>query len=188
MWKRLSAILTAAMLMQLVTAVADAAPCLPNGFARPQESLDEAATRALRTLFFAGNHYESGGFVIEKNGAFRASKPVTQRSRNTVNYCIVLPRGARLAALYHTHVANPALSPRDRRNAERAGVPSYMGTIRDGALFVYDARAQKTRALGNHTSGDDPVGASRTDRTTLAERLAAVQRRVFELFRSTQED
>jgi hypothetical protein len=179
MWTRAGPILAAAVLMQLAAvAAAHARPCLPIGFGEPHVSLEEAATRTLRALFFAGEPYESGGFLIEKNGAFRASKPVTQRSRNTVNYCIVVPRGARLAGLYHTHVANPVLSPRDRGNAERAGVPSYVGTIRDGSLFVYDARGRKTRVIGNGSTSDDLVAASLTSRTSLAGRLAAVRQRV----------
>jgi proteasome lid subunit RPN8/RPN11 len=134
-------------LAPLAAAAAVERPCAPIVFGEPHPSAAQAATAALRTLFRDARPYESGGFVIEKDGGFRSSKPVTQRSRTEVNYCIALPRGARLAGLYHSHVGNAEFSPRDRRNAERVGVPSYIGTIRGGGLFVYDPREQQGREL-----------------------------------------
>jgi proteasome lid subunit RPN8/RPN11 len=134
-------------LLQLGVAEASARPCEFPVFGEPHPSLEHAATAALRALYHAGGAYESGGFVIEQAGGFRSSKPVTQRSRSDVSYCIALPRGATLAGLYHTHVGQAAFSPRDRRNSERTGVPSFIGTIRDGALFVYDPQIEKVRAL-----------------------------------------
>jgi proteasome lid subunit RPN8/RPN11 len=134
-------------LAQLAATAAVARPCAPIAFGAPHPTATQAATVALRTLFRDARPYESGGFVIEKDGRFRASKAVTQRSRTEVNYCIALPRGAKLAALYHSHVGDPEFSPRDRRNAERVGVPSYIGTIRGGDLFVYEPRERQAREL-----------------------------------------
>src|SRR5688500_7130135 len=99
--------------------------CPPIVFGAGHESLDELAGRTLRDRFDEGGGYESDCFFIARNGAYHASQPVTQRARRAVSYCIVLPRDANLAGIYHTHVASSALSSRDRSNAERAGVPSY---------------------------------------------------------------
>ena len=152
---------------------ANARPCSPIAFGDAHASLDELAARTLRGLFNEGHRYESGGFFIEKNGVFRASKAVTQRSRNDVSYCIVLPRGARLAGIYHTHVANSAFSPRDRGNAERVGVPTYIGTIRDGSVFAYDGRLRQARGLGDAATGDPSRPPPRNGRVgLLLERLA----------------
>lgn len=131
----------------LAAAHANARPCEFPSFTDSHLSLEQAATTALRDLYHAGDPYESGGFVIEQDGKFRASKPVTQRSRSDVSYCIVLPRDAKLAGLYHTHVGHAGFSARDRRNSERAGVPSFVGTIRSGAQLVYDPTRDKVSAL-----------------------------------------
>lgn len=158
---------------------AKAEGCPPISFGAAHQSLDELAERTLGELFDGGGRYESGGFFIELNGAYQASRPVTQGARRAVNYCIVLPRGARLAGIYHTHVASTILSVRDRSNAERAGVPSYIGTIRDRSLWVYDARLREVRAI--ERAQDDAVAespAADDDATpSLRERVVALGRR-----------
>jgi proteasome lid subunit RPN8/RPN11 len=158
--------------------VADAEGCPPISFGATHESLDKAAVQTLAELFDDGGRYESGGFFIELNGAYQASRPVTQGARRAVNYCIVLPRGARLAGIYHTHVTSTILSARDRSNAERAGVPSYIGTIRDRSLWVYDARLREVRAV-EHAQGSTVAESSGDDDQTLSlrERVAALARR-----------
>ncbi len=133
--------------------------------------------RRCARCYLAGGAYESGGFVIDQGGVFRPSKPVTQRSRSDVSYCIVLPRGATLAGLYHTHVGHAAFSPRDRRNSARVGVPSFIGTIRGGALLVYDPRLDQVRAIGERpilarqapASADSPGHVVRPARGRAAE-------------------
>jgi hypothetical protein len=187
---RLAMLAAVAFAVQLVPLDAFARNCPPIMFGDAHESLDELATRTLRGVLNEGGRYESGGFFIEKNGAFHASKPVTQRSGRSVNYCIVLPRGARLAGIYHTHVANSALSARDRSNAERVGVPSYIGTLRDRSLLVYDGRSREARALARGGAGAparDAAVASRgvpvaePESRSVRERLTALKQRVAEL-------
>ena len=141
-----------ALSMQLGSAHANGCP--PIVFGAAHESLDALAARTLAELFDDGGRYESGGFFIEQHGAYRASRPVTQRARRAVNYCIVLPRDARLAGIYHTHVASATLSAPDRSNAERVGVPSYVGTIRDRSLWVYDARRREARLIEPAPGGE----------------------------------
>jgi proteasome lid subunit RPN8/RPN11 len=166
--------------------VANAEGCPPISFGAAHDSLDELAARTLVELFDAGGRYESGGFFVELNGAYQASRPVTQGARLAVNYCIVLPRGTRLAGIYHTHVASTILSARDRSNAERAGVPSYIGTIRDRSLWVYDARRREARLIEQVPSSERGDGRSPANRRagdahneslSLRERLAALKRR-----------
>jgi proteasome lid subunit RPN8/RPN11 len=133
--------------LHLAAAAVHAGPCEPPIFGEAYASPEAAATATLRALYRAGGMYESGGFVVEHGGGFRASRAVTQRSRSDVSYCIMLPRGATLAGLYHTHVGRPELSARDVRNSERAGVPSFIGTIRDGAVIVYDPELDKVNTI-----------------------------------------
>jgi hypothetical protein len=170
--------------LQLATVV-NARPCDPVVFGESQPSLEHAATATLRALYHAGGAYESGGFVIEQDGVFRSSLPVTQRSRSDVNYCIVLPRDATLAGLYHTHVGQTAFSPRDRRNSTRAGVPSFIGTIRGGALFVYDPRLDQVSAIGERSLRARQAPASDISRTTWAARLEAALQNTLAFVRRT---
>lgn len=174
--------------MLLGAPLAVAAQCPPIVFGPPHASRDEVAIATLHSVFSDNDAYEWGGFLIEQNGAFRASKPVTQRARSEVNYCILLPRNAKLAGLYHTHVANAAFSPRDRRNAARAGVPSYIGTIRGGTLLVLEPDAGKVRSLPVRaaTPGNAPgqpissvLCASVQD--SLLERFTLATQRVWDL-------
>jgi proteasome lid subunit RPN8/RPN11 len=185
-WARSTAIVTTVLLAQFVAAAASARECPPIILGNAHATLDEAAVGALHTLLRDGAQYESGGFIVEKNGAFRASKAVTQRSRTAVRYCIAVPRGATLAGLYHTHVARPTFSPTDRRNADRAGVPSYIGTIRDGAVFIYDPHRRKAQALSARVGSDAaPVrAAANIDLHPWSERLAASIRWAFDVVRS----
>jgi hypothetical protein len=156
--------------LQLAAATAGARPCAPPVFGESHASLEHAATATLRALFRNGGSYESGGFIIEQGGKFRASKPVTQRSRSDVSYCIVLPRGAVLAGLYHTHVRSAEFSPRDQRNAGRVRVPSFVGTIRGGAVLVYDPQLERVSAIGGKPL--QPRVAAVAPQSPAADRLA----------------
>jgi hypothetical protein len=164
----------------LAAAHANARGCEFPAFTDWHSSAEHAAATTLRALYHAGDPYESGGFVIEQAGRFRASKPVTQRSRSDVSYCIVLPRDATLAGLYHTHVGHAGFSLRDRRNAKRVGVPSFVGTIRGGAQLVYDPALDSVSALAapparqRHAQAAAPI-APRTwlDQVDTALRTAA---------------
>ena len=177
---RVGIVLATAVLLQTAAAGARERPCPPVIFGKAHESLERAAAATFQKLFFANQRYEHGGFFIHDNGRFRASEPVTQRSRSDVRYCIVLPRGAKLAGIYHTHVASPELSPRDRKNAERMGVPSYVGTVRDGSLLVYDAHAGKTHTVWS-ANGDDRAAALATTGTRPTEPAATMRSRAAEL-------
>jgi hypothetical protein len=176
---------TAAVLL-LAPSLAAARPCPPIVFGPPHDSLDEAAIATLHTLFRNNDRFESGGFLIEQDGYFRSSKPVTQRARTEVSYCILLPRGARLAGLYHTHVVNAAFSPRDRDNAERARVPSYIGTLGNGTLHVLEPELGSARALPVRLA--KPVVAADAARAgtsaTVVQWLASTARRAWELLKT----
>lgn len=171
------------------------AGCPPIVFGPPHESLHELALRTLERLFEEGGLHESGGFFIEQDGSYAASRPVTQRAPRSVHYCIVLPRDTRLAGIYHTHVVNAALSGRDRSNAERAGVPSYIGTLRDRSVLVYDGQRRESYAVERTSRTTiarvrDSEAAARSERGARREgvdpdswsgRFAAVKRRVLDL-------
>ena len=175
----------AATVLLLAAPLAAARPCPPIVFGPPHDSLDEAAIATLHTLFRDDHRFESGGFLIEQDGYFRSSKPVTQRARTEVNYCIVLPRGAKLAGLYHTHVASSSFSPRDRANATRAGVPSYIGTLGSGALHVLEPEHGAARALpvGSAKPAVTTVAPARTS-PSLTQWLASTAQRVWDLLKT----
>ena len=177
-------ILAGLFALQLATA-ANAQPCEPVVFGESHPSVEQAATATLRALYLAGGAYESGGFVIDQGGVFRPSKPVTQRSRSDVSYCIVLPRGATLAGLYHTHVGHAAFSPRDRRNSARVRVPSFIGTIRGGALLVYDPRLDQVKAIGERPILARQAQASADSRATWSARLEAALQSTMAFVRRT---
>jgi proteasome lid subunit RPN8/RPN11 len=178
-------IATLGLPMHLGGARAGAARCPPIVLGAADTSLDELAARTLHDLLDEGGRYESGGFLIERNGAYHASEPVTQNARRAVNYCIVLPRGARLAGIYHTHVGSSTLSARDRSNAERAGVPSYIGTIRGRSVLVYDARRREVRPLDDRANSAATTARARAsdnaERNTVRERLVALKRHALAL-------
>jgi hypothetical protein len=181
---RLGAACAAALL--LAAPLAAARPCPPIVFGPPHDSLDEAAIATLHTLLRDNDRFESGGFLIEQDGYFRSSKPVTQRARTEVTYCILLPRGARLAGLYHTHVANAAFSPRDRDNAERARVPSYIATLGSGTLHVLEPELGTARALplglAKPVIESDAMAAGTA--ATVAQWLSSTARRAWELLKT----
>lgn len=162
--------------------------CAPIVLGPAHSSADEAAIAALRSLLMAGHPYESGGFIVKAGAKFRASKPVTQRSRTRVSYCIVVPRGSQLAGLYHTHVRLGEFSPKDRANAERSGVPSFLGTLSDGALYVYEPGSAKARTLGKPFAEDPQtlVAAAGAERAW-HERLLAATRTLWASIRRTWE-
>jgi proteasome lid subunit RPN8/RPN11 len=171
----------AALLLQGAAAgAAREGPCPPVVLGKTHGSLDRAAAATFQKLLIGNERYEHGGFFVEQNGRFRASEPVTQRSGKDVSYCIVLPRGAKLAGLYHTHVASSELSVSDRRNAERMAVPSYIGTIRDGSVLVYDAGARKTRAFWRSIGQDGDAALAALDPRP-AQPLAAATSRAVDL-------
>ena len=180
----MGALAAAVLPLPFSSARAEAAPCPPIAFGGTHESLDELAARTLHDLFEQGGRYESGGFFIEKDGVFHASRPVTQRVRRAVNYCIVLPRGSRLAGIYHTHVSSSELSSRDRRNAEGAGVASYVGTIRDRSIVIYDVQRGEVRPIdadppSRLTKREDPVRSA--DSNSLSRRYDEAKRRAMAL-------
>jgi hypothetical protein len=166
-------------------AIAGAANCPPIVFGGANSSLDELAVRTLHGLLDEGGRYESGGFFIKRNGAYHASEPVTQHAPHAVNYCIVLPRSAELVGIYHTHVESSTLSARDRSNAERAGVPSYIGTIRGRSVLVYDARRREVRPLDDRANSAATTARARAsdnaERNTVRERLVALKRHALAL-------
>jgi proteasome lid subunit RPN8/RPN11 len=119
--------------------------CLTRYYDRILPELRVAAADVLGRLYLEQFEYEYGGSIIERDGEYRVSVPVTNRDRNSVfQGCIAVPKGWRLAAIYHTHAAHPVFSKRDRRNAARLGVPTFMATMSDGRLFRYDQTTRET--------------------------------------------
>jgi hypothetical protein len=87
------------------------------------------------------------------------TEAVTSEDRRSVSYSIALPNVCTLAGLYHTHLAltfSEFFSDDDVKTAQRYSVPSFMGLVADGSIYLLDpARAglQWTR----RRTGDDQL-------------------------------
>jgi proteasome lid subunit RPN8/RPN11 len=136
---------------------AEAARCDPTIVLGPlHASAEEAAMQALAPVLGADADYESGGYVVAVDQGYRATRAVTQRRRDRVDYCIVLPRRATLAGIYHSHVGTPRLSGADIDNARRAGVPSFVGSVRYGSIVAYDPARDDYKRIRSRRD-DGPV-------------------------------
>ncbi len=64
------------------------------------DSLHAAAIAALRDL---QGPNESAGILYVKDGLYYYTKPVTSRTQDSCNIKAQLPKGAKIAGIYHTH-------------------------------------------------------------------------------------
>jgi hypothetical protein len=98
---------------------------------------------------------EYAGYVLESDGHFIVSVPVTQGNESEVSLgCIVFLPGSKLAGIFHTHPADPGVSPADKRQAERLRVPSFIGTLTDGMVVSYDPSTRETKTVGTIDASD----------------------------------
>lgn len=116
-------------------------------------SIDAAVFMAFADIYGHEVDAEYGGAIIEINGKFHYTAPVTELSEEHVNICGGLLDGWKLAALYHTHLGVPLFSKTDKFNAQKDHIPSYLGTMRpaEGRYYIlsrYDPRLDVTTLLG----------------------------------------
>lgn len=107
------------------------------------DAVDDAAAAALWPV----RHREKEYLGVLYGDGLRASDLFTQGSRNRAGGAFQIPAGS-LRALFHNHPPGPErgeLSVRDRMNAERLKVPSYISA--GDQVFRYDPSTRKTEEV-----------------------------------------
>jgi hypothetical protein len=129
----------------------------PSG---PFTSADEAVIAALKDARANPDvgTTEYAGIVYEQDGKFYYTKPENSGGRDSVDLKVLKPTGSKVAALYHTHGADPknpdSFSGHDRRTARGLKVPSYILDAGTGNVVSHDYtkdhinRHDKRKTLG----------------------------------------
>lgn len=100
-------------------------------------SADEAAKAAEAAAMPLSRVYEFGGVIVERNGRFFYTTPTTSGRTGEVKIRALIPVGARLAGLYHTHPGDSCgefFSTEDVSTAMQMKLPSYIGVLSDGSV------------------------------------------------------
>lgn len=104
----------------------------------PYSSAEAAVLSQLKPLLASHPELEAGGEVVELKGRYYASLPESGTA-NSVCIQIVVPHGARIVAIYHTHPgAEPidaVFSEVDIGTAEALHIPSYIGVTEQGIVI-----------------------------------------------------
>jgi proteasome lid subunit RPN8/RPN11 len=99
---------------------------------------------------------EVGGAIVEKDGRFFYTTPVTTAETMALGFRVGLHRGEKLVAWYHTHGADPrwgafergeieSFSRNDVEIAKRLGVPAYVAIEPTRNVRVFDPSLDKRR-------------------------------------------
>jgi proteasome lid subunit RPN8/RPN11 len=99
---------------------------------------------------------EVGGAIVEKDGRFFYTTPVTTAETMALGFRIGLHRGEKLVAWYHTHGADPrwgafergeieSFSRNDVEIAKQRGVPAYVAIEPTRNVRVFDPSLDKRR-------------------------------------------
>lgn len=123
----------------------------------------EAAVRAALALALQdARRREYAGAIIEHRGRFFYTEPVSNGWREETDIDVEVPAGARVVALFHTHVSSAMaeyFSAADIAAARRLGVKSYIGIAPSGRIRVFDpatmrpARVWKLERFGRISKG-----------------------------------
>ncbi|MDX6769877.1 MAG: DUF4329 domain-containing protein [Elusimicrobiota bacterium] len=112
-------------------------------------AVEDAAVAGLREAMPLSRSYEYGGAVLSSEGRYYFTEPVTNRRTANIDFSVAVPRGYRLAAIYHTHPdegdQTDLFSPNDVRQAKALEVVSYIGVMRDRTVRVFDPLNMNTR-------------------------------------------
>lgn len=105
-------------------------------------SAEDAAIAGLREAMPRSRRYEYGGAVLERDGRFYFTAPVTNRRRAHIAFSVVVPARHRIAAIFHTHpdhdTEGEKFSTNDVSQAKELNVVSYLGVLADRTVRVYD--------------------------------------------------
>ena len=141
----------AALLFLLAPVLAAAAPppLSPLSAAEAYADAEQAAVAGLRLAMARGGVYEFGGAVVEKDGAFYRTEPVSSGEEGHIRFAVDVPAGARLVAIFHTH---PDDGPQTRlfswddvNEAKKLGLTSYIGVMNDHVIRRFTPGVTPTR-------------------------------------------
>lgn len=147
----------------LASALPAAAKDVPDAVLSPDaqayESVDDAAHAALLEAMPLSRRYEYGGAVMESEGLYYFTAPVTSGRTGEIAFSVLRPSTHRIVGIYHTHPDESEhtlkFSPNDVRQAKALGVRSYIGVMRDRSIRVYDPasmRVERFRRSGSNVS------------------------------------
>jgi hypothetical protein len=115
------------------------------------DTLDDAVRAALEVAMPLTRRAEFGGLILELEGRYCYTTPVTSYQFHEVRFHAEVPASARIAALFHTHLRHDGarwFSEADIATAVRFGVRSYIGIVDRGEVRVFDpARMQGKRTV-----------------------------------------
>lgn len=128
----------AALLLLASVAASAATPVSPLVMAESYASAEQAAVAGLRIAMARSDRYENGGAVVEKDGVFYRTEPVSNGDMGHIRFAVDIPAGGRLAAIFHTHpdlgTQTRLFSQDDVAEASKLGIPSYIGVMDDRVI------------------------------------------------------
>lgn len=132
---------------------------LPRTMVEDSPAFDSAAAAVLAvfaTVTLPFPRTEVGGAIVERDGNFFYTTPVTTAEAMALGFRIGLHRGEKLVAWYHTHGADPRwddyrrgeidwFSKQDVAIATQLGVPAYLAIEPTRSVRVFDPLLDKRR-------------------------------------------
>ena len=137
----------------LAASFSAAAKDLPEAVLAPDAaayaSVDDAAHAALLVAMPLSRSHEHGGVVLESEGVFYFTVPVTNGRTGEIAFTVLLPSTHRIAGIYHTHPDvnedTVKFSANDVAQAKARGARSYIGVRRDRSIRVYDPKTMRAQ-------------------------------------------
>lgn len=123
-------------------------------------TLREAACAAIAEARPLSAEFEYGGVLFAVGGCHAYSEPQTSGDSHNVTIRALKPAGATLAGIYHTHTGRDGqrtheFSPSDVRVQAAMRVPSFIGVVSTGEVYVLSKTPHKSRRTS--ITGDVPV-------------------------------
>lgn len=132
---------------------------LPRTMVEDSPAFDSVAAAVLAVYATVTQPFpraEVGGAIVERDGKFFYTTPVTTGETMALGFRIGLHRGETLVAWYHTHGEDPRwgayergeiewLSKHDVEVAKRLGVPAYVAIEPTRIVRVFDPLLDKRR-------------------------------------------
>jgi proteasome lid subunit RPN8/RPN11 len=113
---------------------------------------------------------EVGGAIVQRNGKFFYTTPVSTDQTMALGFRIALRQGETVVAWYHTHPADPEWSYYEKSEieyfskgdvavAKQLGVPAYVAIEPTGSVLVFDASLDERRITSTGRSPGRQVAA-----------------------------
>lgn len=131
-----------ALAVSLTAAAKDLPQAVLASDAPGYASVDDAARASLRLAMSLSRIHEYGGVILESEGRYYFTEPVTNGRTGKIRFTAMVPSTHRIAAVYHTHPDEGEdtlkFSSDDVAQARSLGLRSYIGALRDGSIRVFD--------------------------------------------------